>query len=138
MAVVGIVSAVSKDCTGIKVEGTWYNYSKFSEFPEKPQIGDKVKLILDGNGKWIKEIQILEKSTSPITPNQDRDLRISKLAVLNTAVEILKTHNVAITTDDVIATAEELLEWVINSSEPASDNTSQDSISEEEIVDVPF
>lgn len=153
MSIVGTVEAISRDGTGIKVEGTWYNYSKFAEFPEKPKLGDKVKLILDG--KWIKEIKILEKSAS--TPNHDKDLRISKLAVLNTAVEILKTHNIAITTDDVIATAEDLLRWVLepfdgiwgsdregghgNLISPA-DDTSSDSeevvLSEAKDQDVPF
>jgi len=136
MSIVGTVEAISRDGTCIKVEGTWYNYSKFTEFPEKPKLGDRVKLILDGNGKWIKEIQILKEST--LTPNQEKDLRISKLAVLNTAVEILKTRSEPITTDEVIAVAEELLEWVLSPSEPPSDNTSQDSYSEEEPGDVPF
>ena len=134
MSIVGTVEAISRDGTGIKVEGTWYNYSKFLEFPQKPKPGDKVKLVLDG--KWIKEIQILKEST--LTPNQEKDLRISKLAVLNTAVEILKTQGEPITTDEVISVAEELLEWVLNPSEPPSDNTSQDSYSEEEPGDVPF
>lgn len=134
MSIVGTVEAISRDGTGIKVEGTWYNYSKFLEFPQKPKPGDKVKLVLDG--KWIKEIQILKEST--LTPNQEKDLRISKLAVLNTAVEILKTRSEPITTDEVISVAEELLEWVLSPSEPPSDNTSQDSYSEEEPGDVPF
>jgi len=134
MSIVGTVEAISRDGTGIKVEGTWYNYSKFLEFSQKPKPGDKVKLVLDG--KWIKEIQILKEST--LTPNQEKDLRISKLAVLNTAVEILKTQGEPITTDEVISVAEELLEWVLNPSEPPSDNTSQDSYSEEEPGDVPF
>jgi hypothetical protein len=134
MSIVGTVEAISRDGTGIKVEGTWYNYSKFLEFPQKPKPRDKVKLVLDG--KWIKEIQILKEST--LTPNQEKDLRISKLAVLNTAVEILKTRSEPITTDEVIAVAEELLEWVLSPSEPPSDNTSQDYYSEEEPGDVPF
>ena len=74
MSIVGTVSEISRDSTGIKVEGKWYNYSKFLEFPQKHKPGNKVRLVLDG--KWIKEFQSLKEST--LKSNQEKELRITK------------------------------------------------------------
>ena len=161
----GVVESISKSETGIRVNGNWYNFSKYTPLSQKPKIGDNVKLIL--NAKWIKGMEILPRANTKENgeeenpsrsfkrgpdpkpnPIQDKDIRISRLAVLNTATEILKIHRRVIAASDVIQTAEELLEWVLEPvvslteptvSHPTSREHEQNSTSNsEEFGDVPF
>jgi hypothetical protein len=133
----GVVESISKNETGIRVNGNWYNFSKYTPLSQKPKIGDNVKLILDAS--WIKRMEILPRANTKENSEEenpsrsfkkahdpklnsilDKDIRISRLAMLNTATEILKTHRRVIAASDVIQTAEELLEWVL---EPAVSST---------------
>ena len=157
----GVVEQISKNETGIRVNGTWYNFSKYAPLSLKPKIGDRVKLTLDDN--WIKGMDILPKANAkensveekPNTvpakeenstvsfkksfdpkpyPIQDKDIRISRLAVLNTATEILKTHSHPITVEDVIEIAQELLQWAL----ATADQTDVSDPNSSDLNDIPF
>lgn len=134
---------------GVKINGTWHNFSKFAEFHILPNPGDKVEIKFDKSGKWITELEILPK-VSPTTnrrslENQQgsppesskhearpehqlmidkEDLRNSRIAALNIATEILKTQNKPFSTAQVLEKAEELLRWALNSTSASSVNTS--------------
>ncbi|HSE84283.1 MAG TPA: hypothetical protein VLB01_07025 [Thermodesulfobacteriota bacterium] len=107
---------------GIRVDGRWFNYSKYIE-EEIPEIneGDKVKI--DVKGDWIMRFKLLARESfeenkrenfqmPKLKRDTDRQVVITRLACLNTATEILKLYAKPITSKNLFKVAEELESWV--------------------------
>jgi hypothetical protein len=58
---------------GIRVGGTWYNYSQHYEVPH-PNVGDHVTLEVDTRG-WIRQLTIAARPLSPAPPLEGPPLR---------------------------------------------------------------
>lgn len=133
-AVIGTVAQVNK--TGLKLEeagenGSWLNVSRYaSPAPTMPERGAKVSLGLDGKG-FIRTIEVLPSKANgnghkveptptvePFPSPADASLpctdrRISRLACLNTAVNILASGGRAIEDPSEVAhLAARLEKWV--------------------------
>ncbi|GBD38170.1 hypothetical protein HRbin37_00415 [bacterium HR37] len=108
---------------GIKLDGKWYNYSKFME-EDIPKVSEGDRVEVDISGDWIKGVKILshrpselvEDRESYFTEKRKRDLErqivVTRLACLNTATEILKSHARPIKAKSLFRVAEELENWV--------------------------
>src|ERR671924_75529 len=107
---------------GIRVDGRWFNYSKYIE-EEIPEVneGDKVKI--DVKGDWIMRFKLLSRESleenkrenfqmPKLRKETDRQVVITRLACLNTATEILKLYAKPITSKNLFKVAEELESWV--------------------------
>ncbi|HEX3035283.1 MAG TPA: hypothetical protein VHT73_09135 [Thermodesulfobacteriota bacterium] len=128
---------------GIRVDGRWYNYSKYIE-EEIPEVneGDKVKI--DVKGDWIMKFKLLSRESFGENKREnfqmprekretDRQVVITRLACLNTATEILKLYSKPITSKNLFKVAEELESWVWRNLR--EENT--ESIDDPEFEDLP-
>jgi hypothetical protein len=131
----GRVSRVNE--RGVLLDGRsdWLNVSKFAGGIWLPDAGDRVRLTLDSAG-FIRKIAPLEQAAAaPVdthpapqvsTPAQppavdvggdrgpvDRDRRILRQAVLNTATAILTSGGRQTEVSAVLAAAEVLEQWVL-------------------------
>ena len=121
-AIEGTVARVGS--YGFTLDGRegWVSISKFADpRPDLPVEGSRVRVELDRSG-YARTIEVLElpepraavrEDGGPYTPLPDRDTRIMRQAVLNTAVALLSSGGRETTFDDVIATAEALEQWVV-------------------------
>src|SRR5207253_7689808 len=96
----------------------WLNLSRYADpAPSIPVEGTGVRVGLDKAG-FVRTIELLAGAASPwegsgqSTP-VDRDLRILRQAVLNTATAILSSGGRSVSTEDVLAVAEQLEQWVL-------------------------
>ena len=121
----GRVEAIND--TGMKINGEWWNFSKYHE-AAIPNEGDLVEVEL--KDKWIKSVQFFNKEKK-VKETVDRDTRISRLALLNTATAILTTHKEPIGTFQVIKTAKELEDYVFQEEKEVEAENQEDE-------DVPF
>src|ERR1700740_1652954 len=86
----GVIESVNDK--GIKIDGEWYNFSKFNRV-EIPNVGDEVEI--EVKGEWIKS---LRNTTSAGQQREgknqsvDNSTRVTRLALLNTATSILATY----------------------------------------------
>lgn len=120
-AIEGVVARVGS--YGFTLDGRegWVSISKFADpRPDLPVEGARIRAELDRSG-YARTIEILEMP-EPGTSNRDgatplllpdRDTRIMRQAVLNTAVALLSSGGRETNLDDVIATAEALEQWVV-------------------------
>ena len=98
----------------------WVSISKFAEpRPDLPVEGARIRAELDRSG-YARTIEVLELP-EPVAPARndggaqllpERDTRIMRQAVLNTAVALLSSGGRETNLDAVIATAETLEQWV--------------------------
>ena len=93
----GVVTSVND--SGVKIGEVWFNYSKFRQVPQ-PNEGDVAELTVKDN-KWIQSLTIIRVAHNPV----DKQTKITRSGLLNTAVAMLRTQNRAITVEDVIETA---------------------------------
>jgi hypothetical protein len=99
----------------------WVSISKFADpRPELPAEGARVRVDLDRSG-YARAIEVLEAAPFTAEPSRgesgntsylDRDTRIMRQAVLNTAVALLSSGGREVSLEDVIDTAETLEQWV--------------------------
>jgi hypothetical protein len=99
----------------------WISISKFADpRPELPAEGARVRVDLDRSG-YARAIEVLEAAPFTAEPSRgesgntsylDRDTRIMRQAVLNTAVALLSSGGREVSLEDVIDTAETLEQWV--------------------------
>jgi hypothetical protein len=99
----------------------WVSISKFADpRPELPAEGARVRVDLDRSG-YARTIEVLEAAPFTAEPSRgesgntsylDRDTRIMRQAVLNTAVALLSSGGREVSLEDVIDTAETLEQWV--------------------------
>lgn len=123
----GTIDAISKGNYSVKIGVDWYRFSTktqgvgFSEVAKGDFVTIEAKKAeRDGfKTNWVQECQKQQSlpvdespSEGPSKPADERQKNIAKLAVLNTAVEILKTHNKPITSENLFKVASELLDWV--------------------------
>ena len=119
-ALEGVVERVGS--YGFTLEGRdgWVSISKFADpRPDLPGEGARVRVDLDRSG-YARAIDVLDPPSPSREPVRseggallpDRDTRIMRQAVLNTAVALLGSGGRDIALDDVIATAEALEQWV--------------------------
>ena len=113
----GVVERVNKK--GLKIDGKWYNYSKWMKQTTTTEEGDEV--IIEIEGDWIMKIDTLSHSSNGKATNSyaekekretQRQIVITRLACLNTATEILKTHTKPVTSEDLFNVATKLEGWV--------------------------
>lgn len=115
----GIVESVNEK--GIKIDGEWYNFSQYDRV-EIPNEGEEAEI--EVRGKWIKSLTFTAERRAQKKENQfiDKDTRITRLALLNTATSILSTNGKPIEVDSVINTAHVLETYVYEDREQTEDN----------------
>jgi len=91
----------------------WRNISKFAEGVAVPAVGASVALELDSKG-FVRRVETTgPAATAPTPASGDRETRITRLAVLNTAATILGAGpGHAIDPAEVAALAARLERWV--------------------------
>lgn len=112
----GIVACAND--RGFKLEGRdgWLNISKFSAAAQVPPAGAPVRVGLDKAG-FVRETELLSRDEAavlvPSAPSApvDRDARIMRQAVLNTATNILMSNG-SVNVADVLDLAARLEAWV--------------------------
>jgi len=75
---------------GLCISDEWYNYSKWIK--QRAQVGDLVEFEVKEDEKgtnWIQSIKFLRKAQQEIS---DKDIRISRLSLISSAVEMLKKN----------------------------------------------
>lgn len=100
----GVVDSVNDN--GVKIGETWYNYSKFHQV-RMPDEGDLVEMSLEKD-KWITELNVVQMAVN----GADKQTKITRSGLLNTAISILRTENRAVTIEEVIQTAKGLEPYV--------------------------
>jgi len=114
----GIIEAVNDK--GVKIDGEWYNFSQYDRV-EIPNEGEEVEI--EVRGKWIKSLTFTGERRVQKKENQfiDKDTRITRLALLNTATSILTTYGKPVEVDSVINTAHVLETYVYEVREEANE-----------------
>src|SRR5262245_30924862 len=110
--ITGTVSRVKGQ--GFQLDGgePWYNVSKFAEGVAVPAVGASVALELDGKG-FVRRVE-QTGAPAPAPAGGDREKRVTRLAVLNTAATILGAGpGHAVDPAEVAALAARLERWVL-------------------------
>jgi hypothetical protein len=103
----GVVEA--RNDHGVKVAGEWTTVSRFHAV-ELPDVGAHVRLRIDAKG-YIRDLDVLEPTTSMPSPRASRDETITRLSVLKTAAVFAATRS-DIKSADVLTIADRWLAWV--------------------------
>ena len=102
----GVADAVND--TGVRIDGSWYNRSKFKPI-ELPPAGARIRLKVDSKG-YIRDLEVLESATASVSqPNKDE--RITRLTVLKAAASFAAGRD-DIKSGDVLRIADSWLAWV--------------------------
>jgi hypothetical protein len=107
---------------GFQVAGRegWLNFSKFATpAPEMPPEGARVRVGLDKGG-FVREVAVVEPARRAETPGSaavlaelvDRDRRILRQAVLNSAITVLATNG-SVDADEALELAAKFERWVL-------------------------
>lgn len=106
----GIVETVNDK--GINIGGNWFNFSQYDPV-EEPKEGDAVEIKVDGkNGKWIKDLKFISPEEAVKEIITAKDVRITRLSLISSAVEMLKTNGNVISTAEVETAARRLEKYV--------------------------
>ena len=126
----GTVSRVNERGLILNDEDCWLNVSRYAKpAPVLPRVGESVRVYLDKDG-YVRDVERVpyevdvpppeepsrqveatrSNGSTALTP--DRDLRICRQAVLNTATAILSSGGLPASPDEVLALAERLEAWV--------------------------
>ena len=108
----GKIDAKSESTKALKINGEWYNAVAVEKYMGMLNKGDNVEFKANDR----HQLQFIKKVG--VAPQQDgngnkKDLRITRMAVLNTAVEFNKTTNLAKTTEELIGLAKDFEKWVL-------------------------
>ncbi|MGB7291024.1 MAG: hypothetical protein WBD99_02485 [Thermodesulfobacteriota bacterium] len=102
--------------SGVKIGDAWYNFSKFRQV-QRPEEGAVVEITVKDN-KWIQTLTVIRM----VQNGPDKQTKISRSGLLNTAVALLKTQNRPITVAEVVEAARDfepyLNEPIDNGEEP--------------------
>jgi hypothetical protein len=115
----GIAEAVNE--RGVKLGGTWHNFSRYATSLAPDSAGQHVKLGLDAQG-FIRTVSV--EGTSTPTVN-GRDRTITRLAVLKAAagfIGALSQSREDVKSEHVLKLADTWLRWV--EAEPEPENKS--------------
>jgi hypothetical protein len=94
----------------VRIAGTWLNVPKYRPL-DPPIVGSRVKCEVDSRG-FIHSLEVLESAqTGSQGTESTRDERITRLAVLRSAVQ-LAAGRPDVKSTDVLRTAELFEEWV--------------------------
>lgn len=123
----GLVETVNDK--GIKIGDNWFNFSQYDPV-EEPHEGDAVEIKVDGkNGKWIKELKFISADEAMKASITAKDVRITRLSLISSAVEMLKTNGNVISTVEVEAAARKLEKYVYEQiQKPDEDQDTQQDI----------
>lgn len=126
-AVKGIVETVNDK--GIKIGSDWFNFSQYDPV-EEPKEGDAVEIKVDGkNGKWIKELKFVSKEEMMKEDISAKDVRITRLSLISSAVEMLKTNGNSVNTKEVESAARQWEKYVYEPiKRPDEDHDAQQDI----------
>jgi len=111
----GIVVRVSQNGFTLAGRDGWLNVSKYAEPPPPmPPEGARVRVGLDRAG-FVRTVDVeeLPAESTPVPATRDRDTRIMRQAVLNTATAILASGGKPVSVDEVLDLAERLEAWVM-------------------------
>ena len=97
----------AKNDTGIRVNGTWANRSRFKPV-DLPDVGITVRLGLDPKG-YINSCEILEAEIPPAKLSRERT--ITRLAVLKAAASFGASRR-DLKSADVLKIAESWIAWI--------------------------
>lgn len=100
----GVVDSINQ--SGIKIGEAWYNFSKFNNV-QRPNEGDLVEVELKDD-KWIQVLDLVQVATN----NADKQTKITRSGLLNTAIAVLRTQSRPLTTEEVIATAKDFEPYI--------------------------
>ena len=115
LVVEGTVEATND--RGLRVKGEWLNRSQFRPVT-LPDVGASVHVEVDAKG-FIKSLEVVE-SQQPSAAAQDRDERISRLAVLKAAAAFGASRSEC-KSSDVLKIADVWLAWVEQSPQKGDD-----------------
>jgi len=108
---------VSVSDSGIKIGDAWYNFSKFRQV-QRPEEGALVEITVKDN-KWIQTLTVIRM----VQNGPDKQTKISRSGLLNTAVALLQTQNRPLTVCEVIETAKNLEPYIY---EPVNNGLDED------------
>jgi hypothetical protein len=107
----GVVEA--RNDTGIRINGTWANRSRFKPV-ELPDVGTLVRVGLDPKG-FINTLEVLGSENGATIPapfsTATRDRTITRLAVLKAAAAFCALRPTC-KSSDVLTVADRWIEWV--------------------------
>ena len=106
MSVEGTIE--TRNDRGIKVNGEWFNLSKFHVIHDLPPVGALIRAEVDNKG-FLKSVEQLDERTAAAV--SDREERIARLTVLKAAANFAAPR-VDIKSADVLTIAERWLAWV--------------------------
>lgn len=133
---------------GVRIDGKWHNYSKYIKGVPRVNEGDEVEI--DVNGDWIMGLNILSRQPSEAREDRgnyytekkkreiERQVVITRLACLNTATEVLKSHTKPIPSKSLFKVAKELEDWVWRGLKEEKKEGEADQNSEEEALTQTF
>lgn len=105
---------------GFRLGEEWVNISRYAHpAPELPPVGAQVECGVDKSG-YVHSITVVSRAASDAPASgtsdaPDRETRITRMASINAAIELLKTgvaKSGPLSVDAVLATAERLEGWV--------------------------
>jgi hypothetical protein len=126
----GVIDRVNAKGFRLQGESDWRNYSRFADPADilPPNIGDAVAVSVDSQG-FVRSVQVVgertnERASSSVrertyeatqacNPRPEKDVIVTRLAVLNTATAITSSGGQETDLVTVLALAEELEQWVI-------------------------
>ena len=100
----GVVDSINQ--SGIKIGETWYNFSKYKNV-QRPHEGDIVEIELQDD----KRIQVLDFVQMAVN-GADKQTKITRSGLLNTAIAVLRTQGRPVTTEEVIETAKDFEPYI--------------------------
>ena len=124
--ITGIIEQVNG--RGFRLQGRdgWLNVSQYARLTGAPQRGQRVRVKLDGQG-FVRNVTPIQGEQATPTPSTngngrhaphsapserpDRDVIVTRLAVLNTATAILSSGARPAAAEDVVKLAKRLEEW---------------------------
>jgi hypothetical protein len=111
----GVVEGANE--RGLKVDGSWRNYSKFAKGIAPASAGQHVRLGLDAQG-FIRELQVLGGNTEASAPDRGSNTTSIRLRVLEIAASTTVgfagcNEPGKVTSGSILPLADKLLAWVL-------------------------
>lgn len=107
---------------GVQIQGEWHNYSKYASTADIAPctVGDTVRL--DEESGYIMALRVVSEAPPPSQAAAavsaiERDVRIMRQALLNTATSILTSGGRSTSGGHVCSLAAELEKWVLRGEE---------------------
>jgi hypothetical protein len=126
--ITGVVDRVNPKGLRLRGEGEWRNYSRYADLMdiETPAVGAHIGIDVDGSG-YVRSVQVVgeranerdsfsvretaNEAPQTCSPRPEKDIVVTRLAVLNTATAIASSGGQETDLVTVLALAEELEQW---------------------------